>query len=170
MAARSSRRIASAIRAVTIPIPSWLAPVPSMMVMFAYRTSCSTLLRNASADSPLFSSNCDTGMPATRADDHKKNSTDLWIASRRTNDSVAPSLQFRRQGTPLSLRLLWGLRRNEVADFVVERSAKPDASLRIRNEFAHTVARKWHGEFDDRTRLGIQTAEYVVIVGAVPDK
>jgi hypothetical protein len=37
----SSRSTISAIRAQTIPMPYWLAPIPSMIVTLAYRTSFS---------------------------------------------------------------------------------------------------------------------------------
>src|SRR5579864_5578768 len=39
----------------------------------------------------------------------------------------------------LSLRRFRLLRRNEVADFVVERCAEPNPALRIRHEFAHAI-------------------------------
>ena len=40
----------------------------------------------------------------------------------------------------LSLSCFRLLRRNKVADFVVERSAEPNSPLRIRYQFAHAVA------------------------------
>jgi hypothetical protein len=38
----SSRKTASVNRAITAPMPYWLAPRPSMMLRFASRTACST--------------------------------------------------------------------------------------------------------------------------------
>src|ERR1700736_4328313 len=62
------------------------------------------------------------------------------------------------------------LRRNEITDFVVEWCAEPYPPLRIRDKFAHTVARKRKRELDNRTRLWIQAPEHIVVVRAVPDK
>ena len=76
--ARSSRNTTSARRAATMPMPNWLAPIPSMMVMFAYRTSrsirCWTLLPAS------------IWTPPTRAED-QRNTSDV-PCSPRTSPST----------------------------------------------------------------------------------
>jgi hypothetical protein len=69
MTAFSSRTIISAIRAETTPTPRALAPLPSMMVMFANRTSDSSSLRASSV-----SRGSPRGTPPTRAPDQTKTS------------------------------------------------------------------------------------------------
>ena len=74
MTVRSSRRIISAIRAETMPMPCWLAPMPSMIAILAKRTCCSISRRNSSQFWDARDRHSRSGRPAIVAEDQTKTS------------------------------------------------------------------------------------------------
>ena len=129
--ARSSRRMISAMRADTIPMPNWLALFPSMIEMLAKRTSCSMPWRNSSAGNFRCASASRSGTPA-RAETR----IDLGWPCRRARASRVRTTRGARHSTQRSYH-----RRAVLApDRGAPLGPDPRAVRRIRNNKQHASA------------------------------
>src|SRR5438445_1050383 len=125
-----------------MPIPYWLASLPSMMAMFAYRTSRSIPSRSFSSDTPRAEATCFKGTPPIRTPDQTKTSEVPCSAflSRSRNDGSLPCARRCPEvdptfgGVPVDVFQLFGrkLELIECADVLLQlcHAAGPDERRR----------------------------------------